>query len=135
LAGGIDHCTHDEMWGWRLKATELLKPMKVFNPCVRHFDWGEATKQNDRAWIAKEVVTLDKAEIAASDGLLVYYKEPAAGSRLTGTTMEIIHAHERGKLVVLVTPYTNLSAWIEYHCHRVFSNLEDATDFIHKFYG
>ena len=133
LAGPIDHCTHDEMWTWRTKATELLKPMKCFNPCVRHFEWNIDTTNRDN--IAKEVVTLDKAEIAASDGLLVWYNPPEKGSRMTGTTMEIIHAFEKGKLVVLVTQEPHLSAWIEYHVHRIYDNLEDATDFIKMFYG
>lgn len=133
LAGPIDHCTYEEMWEWRRKATELLSPMKCFNPCVRHFDWGINTQNRDN--IAKEVVTLDKAEIAASDALLVWYNPPEKGSRMTGTTMEIIHAFEKGKLVVLVTKEANLSAWVEYHVHRVFKDLEPAAEFMHKFYS
>lgn len=133
LAGPIDGCTHAEMWDWRTEATGLLAPMKCFNPCVRHFEWGPGV--NGRAHTAKEVVTLDKAEIAASDGVLAWYNPPAAGSRMTGTTMEIIHAFERGKLVVLVTQEDNLSAWIEYHVHRIFRDLEPACEFMHKFYG
>jgi nucleoside 2-deoxyribosyltransferase len=131
LAGPIDHCTHDEMWGWRMLAKEWLYPIHCFNPCNRHFD----ISGGHTAEISKQVVTLDKAEIAASDALLVWYNQPAVGSKMTGTTMEIIHAFERGKLVVLVTKEPNVSSWIDYHTHVRFSELEPATKYIKEFYN
>ena len=124
LAGPIDHCTDEEIHEWREKAEDLLAPMKCYNPADRVFTAQQAADHN------KEVVTLDKVEINASDALLVWYKEPAGGSRMTGTTMEIIHAFERGKLVVIITPYELLSPWVHYHSHRIYSNLEHGVNFI-----
>ncbi|MGZ4849815.1 MAG: nucleoside 2-deoxyribosyltransferase [Candidatus Bathyarchaeia archaeon] len=130
LAGPIDNCTHEEMWVWRDRAEALLHPMHCFSPCKRTF-----TDNNPVSFRSKEVVTLDKAEIAASDCLLVYYNEPLAGSRMTGTTMEIIYAFERGKLVVVVTDIERVSSWVDYHSHRIFKTLEEGTTFIKDFYA
>jgi nucleoside 2-deoxyribosyltransferase len=130
LAGPIDGCTHAEMWDWRLDASAMLAPMHCFNPCKRTFD---VTGGSD-ALMSKEVVTLDKAEIAASDGVLVWYNQPAGGSMMTGTTMEILYAFERGKLVVLVTDRPGVSPWIDYHTHARFSALGPACKFIQHFY-
>ena len=131
LAGPIDNCTDAEMNDWRTEAIGLLDPIKCFNPCNRHFDM----THGNNAETSKQVVTLDKAEIAASDGLLVYYNPPAAGSRMTGTTMEIIHAFERGKLVVVVTDLQIVSSWVDYHSHKIFRDLEPACKFIKDFYS
>lgn len=131
LAGPIENCTEEEMNEWRNDATEMLNPIKCFNPCKRHFSFAG----KNLAEVSKEVVALDKAEIAASDGLLVWYNPPAKGSKMTGTTMEIIHAFERGKLVVVVSDSIEISAWVHYHCHRVFPNLKMATEFIKDFYS
>ena len=73
LAGPIDHCTEQEIHGWRDKAALLLSPMHTFNPARRQF---HKTMTSDDY---KEIVTLDKAEIAASDALLVNYNPPSAG--------------------------------------------------------
>lgn len=130
LAGPIDGCTYAEKWEWRWQATELLKPMHSFSPTKRSF-----VTDAPLSTYAKEVVTLDKAEIAASDALLVYYNEPAAGSRMTGTTMEIIYAFERGKLVIVVTQEPRISTWIDYHAHRTFKTLEEGAGFIKDFFA
>lgn len=130
LAGPIDNCTHEEMWEWRDKAKNLLHPIHCFNPCNRHFDMTGGNTDS----ISKQVVTLDKAEIAASDGLLVWYNPPKANSRMTGTTMEIIHAFERGKLVVVVSKLEYVSSWVDYHSHVRFTELEPACEFIRNFY-
>jgi len=129
LAGPIDGCTHDEMWEWRIYAKKLLHPLQCFNPCKRMFNIPAA----GRTEAAKQIVTLDKAEIAASDALLVWYNQPAAGSKMTGSTMEIIYAFERGKLVVVVSSEKTISPWIDYHSHVIFSDIEPAAKYIKNF--
>ena len=131
LAGPIDGCTHEEMTEWREEAKEYLFPIHCFNPCNRHFDMSRGNNDS----ISKQVVTLDKAEIAASDALLVWYNQPAAGSKMTGTTMEIIYAFERGKLVVLVSHEPIISSWIDYHTHIKCNTLKQGSQFILDFYG
>lgn len=130
LAGPIENCTHEEMWDWRNKATAALSPIHCFNPCKRIFDFSNGLTDS----ISKQIVTLDKAEIAASDALLVGYNPPAAGSKMTGTTMEIIYAFERGKLVVVVSSLPTVSPWVDYHSHIVVRELDEGIQYIRDFY-
>src|SRR6266704_6258031 len=127
LAGPIDHCTYDEIHGWRERA-KALWPGKCFDPSARVFDHvtGPANM--------KQLVEEDKVEISSSDALLVHYIEPKAGSRMTGTTMEIPYGFEKGKFVVVVTDVEFLSPWVRYHCHYVVSSVEEGIQIINDFF-
>lgn len=130
LAGPIDNCDHDEIWDWRNKATQLLAPMRCYNPAKRQFNYAGPVSS-----YCKEVVMLDKAEIEASNALLVHFIPPARGGRMTGTTMEVIHGYAQGKLVVTVCEDAKPSPWLDYHSHKMFHHLEDACTFIYRFYS
>lgn len=69
-----------------------------------------------------DIVELDKFDIAQSDALLVYFDKPSVG-----TSMEVLWAFERGKLVLVVNASDKpLSPWLLYHSHRVFDTVEAA---------
>jgi nucleoside 2-deoxyribosyltransferase len=127
LAGPIDHCTYDEIHEWREHAKKLWLG-KCFDPSDRVFD--HITGPDNM----KRLVEEDKVEISSSDALLVHYVEPKAGSRMTGTTMEIPYAFGLGKLVVVVTNVEHLSPWVRYHCHYVVSSIEEGIDIIQNFF-
>ncbi len=128
LAGPIDHCTPEEIHGWREKAKGILKPMRTFDPADRIFDHitGPANM--------KKLVEEDKIEIANSNAVLAYYNAPAAGSPMTGTTMEIPYAFGLGKMVVVVTEREFVSPWITYHSHYVVKTVEEGASIIKDFF-
>lgn len=128
LAGPIDHCTYDEIHGWRETAKGLLAPMKCFDPSDRVFNAVTTLEE------MKRLVEDDKIEIANSNALLVYYNQPAAGSMMTGTTMEIPYAWSLGKLVIVVTSRPWVSPWVRYHCNHVVSTIEEGSSIIKKFF-
>lgn len=128
LSGPMEHCTDEEKNGWRRKVKELW-PGHCFDPCRRVY----SDESAQRRW--KELVEYDKADIAASDALVVNYKEPAAGSRMTGTTMEIPYAFYLGKMIITVTPYQSVSPWIRYHSHYITDTFEDAIDHLKQYFS
>ena len=72
------------------------------------------------------IVEKDKTDIDSCDILLVNYVEPSVG-----TSMEILYAWERGKVVMLVAlSDQDLSPWLLYHSHKFFFTLEDAASYI-----
>lgn len=119
LSGPMEHCTDEEKNGWRSYVKSIWQG-HCFDPCRRVYDAESAR----RRW--KELVEYDKADIAVSDALVVNYKEPEAGSRMTGTTMEIPYGFYLGKLIIVVTPYDSVSPWIKYHSHYITDNFDDA---------
>jgi nucleoside 2-deoxyribosyltransferase len=129
LAGPIQGCTYDEIHKWR-EATKLYWPGKCFDPSDRVYD-----DQAEGLDLYKELVEYDKAEIAHSDAMLVWYQGPKT-SRMTGTTMEIPYAWGLGKLVVIVTPNPlDISPWVKYHSHYVTDNHLDAIEHLVGFFS
>lgn len=125
LSGPIANRTDDECLKWRLHVAKLWKEKYggiSFSPMRR--DYRETTSHFD-----KEIVEFDKIDIERSDALVVYYDVPSVG-----TSMEIIYAFERGKLIAIVekTPGSYMSPWMRYHSHSIFSTFEDALNFINQ---
>ncbi len=75
-----------------------------------------------------DMVENDKADIDASDVVLVSFVKPSLG-----TSMEVLYAWERGKKVILVAPQRMvISPWLVYHSHHVFYTVEDAVAHINQ---
>ena len=122
LCGPINGCTDEEASDWRELAKRLLRG-KTIDPMRRDYRGLEGEPN-----MAKEIVELDKIDVTNSDVVLVSYTKPSVG-----TSMEVLYAWERGKLVVIVSKYNdwlNLSPWLMYHSHRQFFTYRDACDFI-----
>jgi len=117
LCGPINGCTDAEASNWR----EVVKSYwpDCIDPMRR--DYREKEDSN-----IKDIVELDKIDIENSDIILVNYDKPSVG-----TSMEILYAWERGKLVILVSEEkTKLSPWLKYHSHRQFYSFILAIEFI-----
>lgn len=118
LAGAIMGRSDQECVDWREYVKHLLK-CRIIDPMVRDY----------RGLERDEFVTIvekDKTDIDSCDILLVNYVEPSVG-----TSMEILYAWERGKVVMLVAlADQDLSPWLLYHSHKFFFTLEDAASYI-----
>lgn len=125
LAGPIYGCTDEECRDWR----EWVKsrwPGETLDPMRRDYRGHEDLE-------CHAIVEGDKADINICDALLVNYTKPSAG-----TTMEMLYAWERGKVVVVVTPSgERVSPWVRYHAWDVVGSLEDAVRVldIYRIYG
>jgi nucleoside 2-deoxyribosyltransferase len=113
LCGPINGRSDDDCTWWREQAKQSLTD--TLDPMRRDYRGKEAS-----AW--REIVELDKIDVASCDVLLVYYDRPSVG-----TSMEVLYAWERGKRVVVVNKSgARMSPWLVYHAHSVFASLDDA---------
>lgn len=114
LCGPINGCTDEECTTWR----ELVKSLwagPTLDPMRRDYR-GKEDESVD------EIVELDKIDVMNSDILLVSYDKPSVG-----TSMEVLYAFERAKLVVVVAPNgTRISPWLRYHSHHIAPTFADA---------
>lgn len=118
LCGPINGCTDEECKDWR----ELAKTAwdgATIDPMRRDYSGKEDQSVN-------EIVELDKIDVMNSDALLVNYDRPSVG-----TSMEILYAFERGKLVVVVAREgERISPWLRYHSHKICNSFADAFKFL-----
>lgn len=120
LAGPIKDCSGSDVMDWRRRC-ELELKCKTINPAaLRDFS---QTPCDD---CMNEIVSPDKNDIDRSAIVLANCWQSSAG-----TSMEILYAWERGKLVVAVVPDDGMtSAWIIAHSHVLFHVLADAVSYI-----
>ena len=118
LCGPINGCTDEECTNWR-ELVKSLWPGKTIDPMRRDYRGREKESVN-------EIVELDKIDVTNSDVILVNYDKPSVG-----TSMEVLYAFERGKLVVVVAQQgTNISPWLRYHSHAIVTSFADALRYI-----
>lgn len=114
LCGPINGCTDEECKSWRSLVTSIW-PGRIIDPMRRDYRGREAESVTD-------IVELDKIDVCAAEALIVSYDKPSVG-----TSMEVLYAFERGKLVIVVTsPGVNISPWLRYHSHRIVYSYLDA---------
>ncbi len=118
LCGPINGCTTEECTNWR----ELVKSIwngETLDPMRRDYRGKEDESVVD-------IVEFDKIDIMHSDALIVSYDKPSVG-----TSMEILYAFERGKIVVVVAAMgARISPWMRYHSHRITSTYDSAVQII-----
>lgn len=122
LCGAINGCTDAEAKNWR----EYIKTQlpDTLDPMRRDYRGRESDCVN-------EIVELDKIDVMNSDVLLVNYDKPSVG-----TSMEVLYAFERAKLVVVVCrSETSLSPWLRYHSHKVVHSFDEAIAYIRHIKG
>lgn len=118
LCGPINGCTDEECTNWR-DLVKLLWHGKTIDPMRRDYRGREKESVN-------EIVELDKIDVTNSDVILVNYDKPSVG-----TSMEVLYAFERGKLVVVVAQQgANISPWLRYHSHAIVTSFADALRYI-----
>lgn len=118
LCGPINGCTDEECRDWR-EYVKTLWSGPTLDPMRRDYR-GKEDQSVD------EIVELDKIDVMDSDVILVNYDKPSVG-----TSMEILYAFERGKLVVVVAQEgARISPWMRYHSHAIVSSFKDAVRYI-----
>ena len=130
LCGPINGCTDEECQDWRKAAKESLNPhigyvgqktFETLDPMRRDYRGKEDES-------VREIVELDKIDVTNSDILLVNYVKPSVG-----TSMEVLYAWERGKMVITVARAdASISPWLRYHSHYIFNTFEEAFEFIKR---
>ncbi len=120
LAGPIFDCCNFDMRAWRQLAKTELKGIKIIDPC----DFGENQPINITDSLDL-IVDPDKEAIDKCQIVLANCWKPSVG-----TSMEILYACERGKMVISVVPEGDVSAWIFAHSDIVFHNIEQAVKFV-----
>lgn len=114
LCGPINGCTDGECKDWR-EYVETLWPGACVDPMRRDYRGKEAENY-------REIVELDKIDVAGCDCILVNYDKPSVG-----TSMEVLFAWQLGKPVIVVCkPDTIISPWLRYHSHAIVSTFRDA---------
>jgi len=125
LCGPIQGCSDYEAWDWREKVKGWGKrnsALKFLDPMRRDY----RGKEND---LCEEIIKMDKADIAAASIVLVNY--PSDKQAFIGSSMEILYAFERGKIVVVVAPKdVPISPWMKYHSHFILDDFESARKLI-----
>jgi hypothetical protein len=125
LAGPIDNCTDEEVFGWRKVATKLLGKSNVIDPTRR--DYREKVRNNKLTNEEKlELVNLDLEDITEANAVLVNCWK--AG---WGTPMEIVHAWQRMKDIVCIVKGVP-SPWVEYHSDVIVKSVEEGVNWIKK---
>lgn len=116
LCGPINGCTDAECKDWR-EFVKTLWPGTCVDPMRRDYRGREAEAY-------REIVELDKIDVASCDCILVNYDKPSVG-----TSMEMLFAWERGKPIVLVCRADAvLSPWLRYHATAIAHSFSDAID-------
>lgn len=114
-------CTDEECRDWREYAKQHLRCATRDPVELRDYRGREMEGMID-------MVENDKADIDASDVVLVNFVKPSVG-----TSMEVLYAWERGKKVMLVAPQSAvISPWLVYHSHHLFHRVEDAVAHINE---
>jgi nucleoside 2-deoxyribosyltransferase len=114
LCGPINGCTDEECRDWR----EFIKTQwagRCIDPMVRDYRGRE-----NEAY--REIVELDKIDVADADIILVNYDKPSVG-----TSMEVLFAWQIGKRVIVVCREGSvISPWLRYHAHHICHTWADA---------
>jgi nucleoside 2-deoxyribosyltransferase len=118
LCGPINGCTDEECNNWR----SFVKA-RWEGPCLDPMRRDYRGKEDESV---REIVELDKIDVMNSDVILVSYDKPSVG-----TSMEILYAFERGKLVVVVSAVgAKISPWMRYHSHAIKHSFAEAISYI-----
>lgn len=114
LCGPINGCTDEEANDWRT-SVKAAWPGICRDPMKRDYRGRE-----DVAF--REIVELDKIDVAASDVIIVNYDKPSVG-----TAMEILFAWQIGKPIVVVCRRDAvISPWLRYHSHVIVDSFHAA---------
>jgi hypothetical protein len=124
MAGPINGCSDSEAKDWRKVISERLPNVNCIDPMKRDYRGREMLNH-------REIVELDKLEVAGSDCLIVLYSKPSIG-----TSMEVLFAWERGiPVLVINTQASPLSPWLLYHSTAIVQDIDRAIEKISFWFG
>lgn len=114
LCGPINGCTDSEAKDWRAYVSSKWTG-RCIDPMVRDYRGREQE-------FFREIVELDKIDVASSDIILVNYDKPSVG-----TSMEVLYAWEQGKRIIVVCRKDSvISPWLRYHAHHLVNSFDEA---------
>lgn len=126
LCGPINGCTDAEAKDWRNSIQTEWGWLNRFN-----HKWIDPMRRDYRGKElenVREIVELDKIDVASSDIVLVNFDKPSVG-----TSMEILFAWQLGKrIITVIAPGTTPSPWLIYHSTHVVHSFYDAARLIEK---
>ena len=105
LAGPMEDCSKEHMTGWRTTATQVLEmaDIQVLDPTRRvsfHDQLGEHLGDVTRTMnTCKRIFKQDLHDIASSRVVLADVRR--SSGRGTGTSMELMFAHMKNKIIIL----------------------------------
>lgn len=114
LCGPINGRSDDDCRGWRECAKEQLAD--TLDPMDRDYRGREL-----EPGIAAEIVENDKGDIDSCDAMLVFYDKPSVG-----TSMEILYAWGKKRILLIDRSGKPLSPWLLYHCTEIYKSLDEA---------
>lgn len=130
LAGPITGKNLEEARQHRAKISEkfTIRGLGTISP-LRHKK--EEKKYDYRP---QEIIDRDEMDIRRADAILCDYTDP--NHAYIGTSMEIMYAylHEKPVFVVAGDGAKN-HYWIQYHATQVFSDFEEAAEYILEFFS
>ena len=120
LCGPINGCTDEECTDWRELCKGLLYTFsETIDPMRRDYRGREGD-------FSREIVSLDKVDVAQCDVILASCPKPSVG-----TSMEILLGWQQGKLVVVVVPDgATINPWLTEHSHTVVTTYKEACAYI-----
>lgn len=119
LCGPINGCSDEECKDWREYVKAAVGHTICIDPMRRDYRGREAEA-------FREIVELDKIDVARSSVILVNYDKPSVG-----TSMEVLFAWQIGKPVIVVCrPDAIISPWLRYHSHAIVNSFDDAVQWI-----
>jgi len=128
-AGKMSGLTYELMNTWRLDVEKLLGQtgynIRVVNPVSFYNFELDPTTYTD-----KEVMDFDLYQVRDSDLVLVNLDFPDS----LGTAVELFYAHNILRIPVVAFGTTKNHPWIECCINKRCETLEDAVDYIVKFY-
>ena len=139
LAGPMEACTVEHMTGWRKEADKYLEEcgIPVFDPTRRvsfHDQMGQTLQDTHRSLnICKRIFKQDLHDIASSRVVLADVRRDSG--RGTGTSMELMFAHMKNKIIILwadegdfVHPFLEAMATEKHY------SLEEAVEAVKEYY-
>lgn len=126
LSGPIRGVSRDISLGWRNKIVNLLETDFIVIHALRGREIIE-TLPDPRLAIIR-----DKNDIDESNVLIVNDSFPDAS--MIGTSMEVIYAFERGKIIIIFGNAHEKDYWLNYHSHIRVATLEDACLLVRNFF-
>jgi len=140
LAGPIEDVSESEMKGWRIKATNALDylDIPVLDPTRRisfHDQLGEFVQDEVRGLnLCKRIFKQDLQDIAMSKVVLADVRRCAG--RGTGTSMELMFAHTKNKIIILLADEDDYPhPFIESLYTEKHYDLESAIEAVGSYYG
>lgn len=140
LAGAMEDVSVEEMKGWREEAAEFLELRDIpsFDPTRRvcfHDQVGEFLEDEVRSMnISKRIFKQDLQDIAQSTIVLADVRR--SSGRGTGTSMELMYAHMKNKIIIMVADKDDKPhPFLESIYTEKFYNLEDALEAIASYYS